>query len=96
MQLNGKTYQINLLFWKDSVAIVLMLLITGCNPLVGVGSLIHSLATGNTVGIVTGGAGVAVEHTTGKSPTEHILDKFNKHKKEDPQMGKRIDWITPK
>jgi hypothetical protein len=69
-----------------------MLLITGCNPLVGVGSLIHSLATGNTVGIVTGGAGVAVEHTTGKSISEHVIDEL-KTKEKEPVMGKRIEWI---
>ncbi len=34
----------------------------------------HSVVTGNTVGIVTGGAGVAVEQTTGKTVGEHVLD----------------------
>lgn len=74
--------------------LLVLLLISGCNPLLGVGSLVHSLATGNTVGIVTGGAGVAVEHTTGKSPTEHVLDKFNKPKKD--KKDEKIEWILPK
>jgi hypothetical protein len=48
--------------------------------------------TGNTVGIVTGGAGIAVEEQTGKSITEHVL-RGNKPKEKKPVMGKRIEWI---
>ena len=40
---------------------------SGCNPLIGAGSFVHSVLTGNTVGIVTGGAGIAVEESTGKT-----------------------------
>ena len=62
-----------------------------CNPIFGLGSFVHSVATGNTVGIVTGGAGIAVEEQTGKSITEHILT--TKKKKEKSLTGKRIEWI---
>jgi len=65
--------------------------LSGCNPILGVGSFVHSVATGNTVGIVTGGAGIAVEKQTGKSITEHILTP--KKKKEKPLRGNRIEWI---
>ena len=65
--------------------------LSSCNPIFGVTSFVHSVVTGNTVGIVTGGAGIAVEHYTGKSITEHILTP--KKKKQEPVMGKRIEWI---
>jgi len=65
--------------------------LSSCNPIFGVSSFVHSVATGNTVGIVTGGAGIAVEEQTGKSITEHILTP--KNKKENPAVGKRIEWI---
>jgi len=44
----------------------LIFLVGACNPLIGAGSFVHSVITGNTVGIVTGGAGIAVEKSTGK------------------------------
>ena len=65
--------------------------LSSCNPIFGLGSFVHSVATGNTVGIVTGGAGIAVEEQTGKSITEHILTP--KKKKEKPATGKHIEWI---
>ena len=65
--------------------------LSSCNPIFGLGSFVHSVATGNTVGIVTGGAGIAVEEQTGKSITEHILTP--KKKKEKSLTGKRIEWI---
>jgi len=69
----------------------LIFLVGSCNPLIGAGSFVHSVITGNTVGIVTGGAGIAVEKSTGKSITEHILEP--QKKKEKPVMGKRIEWV---
>tara|TARA_B100000989_G_scaffold125635_1_gene93162 strand:- start:4172 stop:4375 length:204 start_codon:yes stop_codon:yes gene_type:complete len=56
--------------------LVVLLMLGGCSPLFGVGSLVHSLVTGNTAGIISGGAGLAVEETTGKTVTEHIIDKI--------------------
>jgi hypothetical protein len=47
------------------------------------------VVTGNTVGIVTGGAGIAVKEDTGKSIFEH----FTEPQKKKPVMGKRIEWI---
>mgnify|MGYP003650510707 FL=1 len=63
--------------------------LNGCNPIFGVSSFVHSIITGNTVGIVTGGAGIAVEEQTGKSITEHLL-RGNKPKEKKPVMG---EWI---
>jgi len=71
--------------------LIVLLILGGCNPILGLGSFVHSVATGNTVGIVTGGAGIAVEEQTGKSITEHIL--FPEKKKEKPAVSKRIEWI---
>ena len=48
----------------------------------------HSLVTGNTVGTISGGAGIAIEGYTGKSVTEHVWEsikpspKYDKEKKE--------------
>jgi len=63
--------------------------LSGCNPIFGVSSFVHSVVTGNTVGIVTGGAGIAVKEDTGKS----ILEHFTEPQKKKPVMGKRIEWI---
>ena len=63
--------------------------LSGCNPIFGVTSFVHSVVTGNTVGIVTGGAGIAVKEDTGKSILEHFTEPQNKK----PVMGKRIEWI---
>jgi len=65
--------------------------LSSCNPIFGVGSFIHSVATGNTVGIVTGGAGIAVKEDTGKSILEHFTE--SQKKKEEPVIGKSIEWI---
>jgi len=65
--------------------------LSSCNPIFGVGSFIHSVATGNTVGIVTGGAGIAVKEDTGKSIFEHFTE--SQKKKEEPVIGKSIEWI---
>ena len=86
MQQNGKTYLTKL------TCLIAVMATSGCNPLIGAGSFVHSVLTGNTVGIVTGGAGIAVEEHTGKSITEHILTP-KKKKEQDPAMGKRIEWI---
>lgn len=79
--------------------IILLFLLTACNPLVGVSSFVHSVATGNTVGIVTGGAGLAVEETTGKSVTEHALGVVLPKPKMSlpkPRPKQDIEWVTPK
>ena len=65
--------------------------LSGCNPIFGVGSFVHSVATGNTVGIVTGGAGIAVKEDTGKSIFEHFTEP--QKEKQEPVIGKRIEWI---
>ena len=82
MQLNGKTFLTKLIC-------LTAVTLSGCNPIFGVTSFVHSVVTGNTVGIVTGGAGIAVKEDTGKS----ILEHFTEPQKKDPVMGKRIEWI---
>tara|TARA_B100001057_G_C22403325_1_gene776785 strand:- start:328 stop:567 length:240 start_codon:yes stop_codon:yes gene_type:complete len=67
--------------------LIVLLILGGCSPLFGVGSFMHSLVTGNTAGMVSGGAGIVVKENTGKSIFEH----FTEPKK--PVMGKRIEWI---
>ena len=66
-----------------------MTALSSCNPIFGVGSFVHSVVTGNTVGIVTGGAGIAVKEDTGKSIFEHFIEPQNKK----PAADKRIEWI---
>tara|TARA_Y100000114_G_scaffold89561_1_gene83118 strand:+ start:1109 stop:1366 length:258 start_codon:yes stop_codon:yes gene_type:complete len=61
------------------LVILLFLLLGGCNVL-GAGSLMHSVFTGNTVGIVSGGAGIAIEENTGKSPLEHVIAEITPKK----------------
>ena len=41
--------------------ILLLFLLNACNPIVGATSFMHSLVTGNTVGTISGGAGIAIE-----------------------------------
>ena len=62
-----------------------------CNPLIGVSSFVHSLATGNTLGIVTGGAGLAIEKKTGKTPLEHIMKETKEKPKPVPKDSK-LEW----
>lgn len=68
--------------------LVMLLFLTGCNPIFGATSFFHSLMTGNTVGTISGGAGIAIENHTGKSVAEHVwssikpIQKYNKNKKE--------------
>ena len=73
------------------VAIVLVLLLSGCNVL-GTGSFFHSMVTGNTVGTATGVAGLYVEENTGKSPLEHILYSINPPPKPKPKPKEGIVW----
>jgi hypothetical protein len=69
--------------------LIAVMALSSCNPIFGVTSFVHSVVTGNTVGIVTGGAGIAVKEDTGKSIFEH----FTEPQKKKPVMGKRIEWI---
>ena len=82
MLLNGKMFLTKLIC-------LTAVTLSGCNPIFGVTSFVHSVVTGNTVGIVTGGAGIAVKEDTGKS----ILEHFTEPQKKKPVMGKRIEWI---
>jgi len=76
--------------------IALAFLLTACNPIFGVGSFVHSVVTGNTVGIVTGGAGMAVKRQTGKTPLEHVMDKTKEKPKPKEYYKdlytKHVEW----
>jgi hypothetical protein len=61
---------------KLLVIVLLMAFVSACSPL-GTGSFLHSLWSGKVAGIITGGAGIAIEDQTGKSPLEHVMDEFN-------------------
>jgi len=48
------------------------MLIGGCSPLLGAGSLVHAVVTGNTTAQVIGASDIVIERNTGKSVKEHI------------------------
>ena len=68
----------------------LLLILSGCNPIIGATSFMHSLVTGNTVGTITGGAGIAIENATGKSVTEHVWESIKPSPKYDEE--KKV-WV---
>ena len=72
--------------------VLLLVGLSACSPMFGVGSFVHSVITGNTVGIVTGGAGVAVENTTGKSVTDHVLDGLNPPPEKTKPKDQGVSW----
>ena len=71
-----------------------MATLSSCNPLLSMTSFMHSVATGNTVGTVTGGFGIVIEKQTGKGISKHLMDSIKqKPKREKPKPGKRIEWV---
>ena len=48
------------------------MLIGGCSPLLGAGSLVHAVVTGNTTAQVIGASDIVIERNTGRSVKEHI------------------------
>ena len=52
--------------------IISLMLIGGCSPLLGAGSLVHAVVTGNTTAQVIGASDIVIERNTGKSVKEHI------------------------
>lgn len=76
--------------------LALAILLSACNPIFGVTSFMHSLATGNTVGIVTGGAGIVVEKQTGKTPLEHVMEEAKEKPKPKEYYKdlhtKHVEW----
>ena len=73
-----------------ALRLISLLFLSGCNPLIGATSFFHSLITGNTVGTITGGAGIAIESHTGKSVSEHVWGSITPPPKYDP---KKKEWI---
>jgi len=52
--------------------IVSCIVLSGCSPLLGAGSLVHAVVTGNTTAQVIGASDIVIERNTGKSVKEHI------------------------
>ena len=52
--------------------IISLMLIGGCSPLLGAGSLVHAVVTGNTTAQVIGASDIVIERNTGKSVKEHV------------------------
>ena len=75
--------------------IISLVLLGGCSPLLGAGSFVHAVVTGNTTAQVVGATDIVIERKTGKSVKEHIWYEMNtpKDTKEKIVMGKRIEWI---
>ena len=52
--------------------VISLMLMSGCSPLLGAGSLVHAVVTGNTTAQVIGASDIVIERHTGKSVKEHI------------------------
>ena len=52
--------------------VISLVLMSGCSPLLGAGSLVHAVVTGNTTAQVIGASDIVIERNTGKSVKEHI------------------------
>ena len=52
--------------------VISLVLMSGCSPLLGAGSLLHAVVTGNTTAQVIGASDIVIERNTGKSVKEHI------------------------
>ena len=62
------------------------MLIGGCSPLLGAGSLLHAVVTGNTTAQVIGASDIVIERNTGRSVKEHIWQALeNTHTIENEQ-----------
>ena len=71
------------------------IVLSGCSPLLGAGSFVHAVVTGNTTAQVIGATDIVIERETGKSVKEHIWYEMNtpKDTKEKIVIGNRIEWI---
>ena len=58
--------------------IILLVTMTSCNPLFGVGSFLHAVVTGNTTAQVIGATDIVIEKQTGKSVKEHVWHHIKK------------------
>ena len=52
--------------------VISLVLMSGCSPLLGAGSLVHAVVTGNTTAQVIGVSDIVIERNTGRSVKEHI------------------------
>ena len=80
------------------IFIILSIILGGCNPLFGVGSLLHAVATGNTAAQLIGATDIVIEKKTGRSFKEHVWSNINtpepieKEKEEEKDKGPNIVW----
>ena len=88
MSMKSCTEKLKMTLPSKIIYILVFLLLGGCSPLFGVGSFMHSLVTGNTAGMVSGGAGIVVKENTGKSIFEHFVNPDKKSKN-----ARHIEWI---
>ena len=69
--------------------IILSIVLSGCNPLLGVGSLFHSVATSNTTGQLVGVTDIIVKKKTGKTIIQRFIDEAVKIKKSITNISKK-------
>ena len=62
--------------------VILLIVLMGCNQLVGTGSFIHAIATGNTLGQILGVTDFAIKKETGKTVGEHMIDAMTNSNKD--------------
>mgnify|MGYP001028592780 CR=1 FL=1 len=76
-----------------STLFIVSLTLGGCsplvfaNPIIGASSLAHSIVTGNTLGIITGTGGMAIENVTGSSVGEHVWNSVKHSTEPKPQLN---------
>jgi len=69
---------------------LLYIVMSGCSPLLGAGSLVHAVVTGNTTAQIIGATDIVIEKNTGKSVREHVWNKINTPNTIEKQ--KTIKW----
>ena len=71
---------------------LLLLLLQSCSPILGAGSLLHAMATGNTTAQVIGVTDIVVERNTGKSIKEHAWKQVTSNNTPKTRPT-HIEWI---
>ena len=65
------------LYWRLNKLIILSIVLSSCNPIIGAGTMLHAISTGNTAGQVVGVTDIVIENKTGKDITTHLMDTIN-------------------
>ena len=69
--------------------IIISIVLSGCNPLLGVGRLFHSVATSNTTGQLLGVTDIIVKKKTGKTIIQRFIDEAVKIKKSITNISRK-------